>query len=116
MSLRNRLGFTSEPVYLIDGSAFVYRGFYAYPDLKRSDGFPTNAMFIVLRLLAKLLREEEPVYLGFILDGKGPTFRHELMAAYKAQRLRMPEDLALQIDPLLEGLEKMGIKTIVSNG
>jgi DNA polymerase-1 len=116
MSLKNRLGFTKEPVYLIDGSAFVYRGFYAYPDLKRSDGFPTNAMFIVLRLLAKLLREEEPVYLGFILDGKGPTFRHELMSAYKAQRLRMPEDLALQIDPLLEGLEKMGIKTVVSNG
>jgi DNA polymerase-1 len=116
MSLRNRLGFTKEPVYLIDGSAFVYRGFYAYPDLKRSDGFPTNAMFIVLRLLAKLLREEEPVYVGFILDGKGPTFRHEMMSAYKAQRLRMPENLAVQIDPLLEGLEKMGIATLVSSG
>ena len=116
MSLRNRLGFTKEPVYLVDGSAFVYRGFYAYPDLKRSDGFPTNAMFIVLRLLAKLIREEEPAYLGFILDGKGPTFRHEMMESYKAQRLRMPENLAMQIEPLLEGLEKMGVATIVSDG
>jgi DNA polymerase-1 len=116
MSLKNRLGFTKEPVYLIDGSAFVYRGFYAYPDLKRSDGFPTNAMFIVLRLLAKLLREENPAYLGFVLDGKGPTFRHAMMESYKAQRLRMPEDLAVQIEPLLEGLGKMGIATIVSHG
>ncbi|WP_462323732.1 DNA polymerase I [Desulfoplanes sp.] len=116
MSLRNRLGFTKEPVYLVDGSAFVYRGFYAYPDLKRSDGFPTNAMFIVLRLLAKLMREEEPVYLGFVLDGKGPTFRHEMMESYKAQRLRMPENLAVQIGPLLEGLGKMGVATIVSEG
>ncbi|GAU08856.1 DNA polymerase I [Desulfoplanes formicivorans] len=116
MSLKNRLGFTREPVYLIDGSAFVYRGFYAYPDLKRSDGFPTNAMFIVLRLLAKLLREEKPAYLGFVLDGKGPTFRHALMESYKAQRMRMPENLAVQIEPLLEGLGKMGIATIVSHG
>lgn len=116
MSLKERLGLTGDPLYLIDGSAFVYRGFYAYPDLKRADGFPTNAMFIVLRLLAKLLREEKPGYLGFILDGKGPTFRHKLMDSYKAQRLRMPEDLAMQLDPLKEGLKLMGIHVMVADG
>ena len=116
MSLKERLGLTGDPLYLVDGSAFVYRGFYAYPDLKRADGFPTNAMFIVLRLLAKLLREEQPGYLAFILDGKGPTFRHKLMDSYKAQRLRMPEDLAMQLDPLKEGLKLMGINVMVADG
>ncbi|PIE68816.1 MAG: DNA polymerase I [Deltaproteobacteria bacterium] len=116
MSLRNRLGFTKEPVYLIDGSAFIYRGFYAYPDLKRSDGFPTNAMLLVLRLVTKLMHEEQPAYLGFILDGKGPTFRHEMMESYKAQRMRMPENLAMQIDPLLKGLETLGITTLIADG
>ena len=116
MSLKERLGLTTDPLYLIDGSAFVYRGFYAYPDLKRSDGFPTNAMFIVLRLLAKLLREEKAAYLGFILDGKKPTFRHKLMDTYKAQRLRMPEDLAAQLEPLKEGLGLMGVTVMVADG
>ena len=116
MSLKERLGLTRNPLYLVDGSAFVYRGFYAYPDLKRADGFPTNAMFIVLRLLAKLLREEKAGYLAFILDGKGPTFRNKLLDRYKAQRLRMPEDLAMQLEPLNEGLRLMGIKVMVTDG
>ena len=97
MTLKERLGLTQEPVYLVDGSSFLYRGFYAYPDLKRSDGFPTNAIFIVLRILTRLLREERPEFLGFFLDGKGPNFRHELYPEYKANRPRMPEDLAAQI-------------------
>ncbi len=116
MTLKKKLALKSDPVFLIDGSSFMYRAFYAFPDLKRSDGFPTNAIFIVLRILFKLIREEKPRYAAFFIDGKGPTFRNEIYKEYKAQRPKMPEDLTVQIDPALEGVRLMGFKTFVSNG
>lgn len=116
MSIKERFPDGPEPLYLVDGTSFLYRGFYAYPDLQRSDGMPTNAIFIVLRILLRILREERPKYLGFIMDGKGPTFRHELFEPYKAQRPRMPEDMAVQIDPLREAVQLMGLHLLVSEG
>ncbi len=116
MPLTQRLPFTDAPVFLIDGTSFFYRAFYAYPDLKRSDGFPTNAIFIVLRLLLRLIREERPEYVGFFMDGPGPTFRHERFPAYKAQRLKAPEDLIKQINPLLHAIEMLGLTAVTSEG
>ncbi len=116
MPLKDTLHFKSEPLYLIDGSNFLYRGFYAFQDMSRSDGFPTNTLFYNLRLLLHLLREEKPKYLAFILDGKKPTFRHELYKAYKANRPRMPEPLAEQIAPLREAVELLGLSLTVTDG
>ncbi|MGE4505591.1 MAG: DNA polymerase I [Desulfovibrionaceae bacterium] len=116
MPLKEKTKLIGEPLYLVDGSSFLYRGFYAYPDLARSDGFPTNAIFIVLRILLRVLREERPRYLGFILDGKGPTFRNELYGEYKANRPRMPEPLAQQIEPLKEAVRLLGVPLTVSDG
>ena len=76
-----------EPLYLMDGSAFIYRGFYANQTMRRSDGFPTGALFIVARILLRILREERPRHFVFVLDGHGPTFRHELFPLYKAQQI-----------------------------
>ena len=84
MSIKQR--FDQEPIYLMDGSAFVYRGFYANQSMQRSDGFPTSALFIVARILMRILREEQPKHFAFVLDGHGPNFRHELFPLYKAQR------------------------------
>ena len=97
MSIKQR--FEREPIYLMDGSAFVYRGFYANQSMQRSDGFPTSALFIVARILMRILREEQPRHFAFVLDGHGPNFRHELFPLYKAQRSATPEDLIKQIDP-----------------
>lgn len=116
MSLRSRLGFTAEPLYLMDGSAFIFRSFYAYRNMTRSDGFPTNALFMVTRLVLKILREERPAYFGFIMDGRGPHFRHECFAAYKAQRPPAPEALIQQLEPLKELLGLLGVSVIVSEG
>ncbi len=116
MSLSEKLNFEKSPLYLIDGSAFFYRGFHAYPDLKRSDGFPTNALYIVLRVLLKVLKEEKPEYLVFMLDGKGKNFRHELFDKYKAQRPPMPDDLRVQVEPLKEAIRALGVPLIVSSG
>jgi DNA polymerase I len=116
MSLKERLSLATEPIYLVDGTAYVYRAFYAFPDLKRSDGFPTNALFIVLKLLIKLIREENPRYLGFFLDGRGPTFRNELYPQYKAQREATPEHLISQLEPIQRGVGLLGFKVEVSDG
>lgn len=116
MTLQTRLGMQSEPLFLIDGHAFIYRGFYAYPDFRRADGFPTSAMYIVLRLVMKILREEQPGHIVFVTDGRGPTFRHELFSEYKAHRPAMPETLAMQLAPLKEGLRYMGIPVVEAQG
>ncbi len=116
MSLKDRLNFDREPVYLIDGTALFYRAFYARTDLKRADGFPTNAINTTLRVLINMLRDEKPKYVGFLMDGKGPTFRNALYDQYKANRPPMPEPLAQQIDPVRRGVELLGFKLLVSDG
>ncbi|MDY7001381.1 MAG: DNA polymerase I [Thermodesulfobacteriota bacterium] len=116
MSLQERLGLSEDTLYLVDGHSFLYRAFYAYPDLARSDGFQTNALFIVLRLLLRLLKEEKPKHLAFLLDGKGPTFRHEIFPEYKAQRPAMPEALGKQIEPIKRAVELLGLKFLTLEG
>ena len=114
MSLRARLSLTPEPLYLMDGSAFVFRGFYAFQNMSRSDGFPTNALYIVARIMLKLLREERPNYFAFVLDGKGKNFRHERFPAYKAQRSSTPEPLVKQLEPILRFMGILGVPVLVS--
>lgn len=116
MSLKERLHFDKDPVYLIDGTALLYRAFYARADLSRSDGFPTNAINTVMRVLMNLLKEENPRHVGFLMDGKGPTFRNELYDKYKANRPSMPEPLVEQVEPVRRGVELLGIKLLVSEG
>jgi len=86
MSLKERLNLDKEPIYLIDGTALLYRAFYARADLSRSDGFPTNAINTVLRVLMNLLKDEQPRHVAFLMDGKGPTFRKDVYDDYKANR------------------------------
>ncbi|MEL7642248.1 MAG: DNA polymerase I [Solidesulfovibrio sp.] len=116
MTLAKRLGFATTPVFLIDGSAFFYRGYHAFRDIARSDGFPTSALFMVFRLLFKLVKEQTPDHLVFFLDGRGPSFRSNIYSDYKANRESMPEPLARQVEPLIEGLTLLGLPVIVPEG
>ena len=104
------------PLYLMDGTAFVYRGFYANQSMQRSDGFPTSALFIVARILLRLLREKTPSHFVFVLDGKGTNFRHELFPMYKAQRKSTPEELVRQLEPIRELVKALGLTLEVSEG
>ncbi len=116
MSLKKRLNCDKEPVYLIDGTALLYRAFYARTDLSRSDGFPTNAINTVLRVLINLIRDEQPQYVAFLMDGKGRTFRNDLFDQYKANRPPMPEPLAEQIEPVKKGVGLLGIQMHIADG
>ncbi|MBG0778274.1 MAG: DNA polymerase I [Desulfovibrionaceae bacterium] len=116
MPLTDRLGLSAPPVFLMDGTAFVFRSFYAYRDMTRSDGAPSNALYTVMRMLLKILREERPTHFVFFMDGKGPNFRHELYPEYKANRSATPEELVAQLAPIRQGVELLGVPVTVSEG
>ena len=116
MSLQERLHLEKSPVYLMDGSAFICRGFFSNRAMQRSDGFPTNALVVVFRILLRLLREEKPEYFAFVLDGKGQNFRHDIFPLYKANRDATPEDLIRQIEPIKRAVQALGLALEVSQG
>jgi len=84
-------------LFLIDGSSYIYRAFYAIRGLSTSKGFPSNAIFGFTSMLLKVLRDHKPDGVAVIFDAKGPTFRNTLYEAYKANRPTMPDDLTVQI-------------------
>jgi DNA polymerase-1 len=96
---------TDQPqrIYLVDGSSYIYRAYYAIRQLSNSKGMATNAIFGFTNMLLKVVREEHPDHLAVIFDARGPTFRKELYPEYKANRAVMPEDLRPQI-PVIKQL------------
>jgi len=86
-----------KTIYLIDGTAYIYRAYHAIRNLSNSKGFPTNAIFGFTRMLMKLIQDKNPEFIVMFFDAKGPTFRHELYTKYKANRPPMPQDLVDQL-------------------
>ncbi len=84
-------------LFLIDGSSYLYRAFYAIGHLSNSKGLPTNATYGFIQMLLKVLKEHQPDYLAVIFDSKAPTFRSDVYKEYKANRPAMPELLTPQI-------------------
>lgn len=104
-------------VYLVDGTAYVYRAFYAIrQELSTSGGLPTNAVFGFKNMLQKLIQQESPRYLGVAFDERGPTFRHEQDPNYKANRPPMPDDMEVQIPYIHRLVEAFNIPTIRLQG
>jgi DNA polymerase-1 len=108
----------TEPrvLYLIDISSYFYRAFHALPALSNSRGLPTNATYGVTTMLLKVLRERQPQHLALVFDAKGPTFRHELYADYKAHRPPMPEDLATQLPYIRKIVDALRLPSLVHEG
>jgi len=87
----------NNEIYLIDGSAYIYRAYHAITPLSTSQGLPTHAVYGFFNILRRILREKNPAYLAVAYDSRGPVFRHAMYDAYKANRATMPEDLQVQI-------------------
>src|SRR2546428_9077714 len=83
--------------YIVDGHSHLFRAYHAVGYLSTSKGVPSHAVLILSTMLWKLIREEQPEYLGIAWDPMGPTFRDALFAEYKATRAAMPDDLARQL-------------------
>ncbi len=101
---------------LVDGSSYLYRAFHALPPLTNSRGEPTGAVFGVLNMLQKLLKEESPQLIAVVVDAPGRTFRDELFEEYKATRQPMPDELRSQLQPLLECVQGMGLPLLRIEG
>lgn len=101
---------TKDPLLvLVDGSSYLYRAFHGLPPLTNRKGVPTGAVYGVVRMVRKLIEEEQPDKVAVIFDAKGKTFRHQLYKDYKANRPPMPDDLQVQVEPLHELIRALGI-------
>ena len=99
-------------LYLVDGSSYIYRAYHALPNLTNSAGEPTGALLGVANMLRRLLSEAESENIAVVFDTKGPTFRHEMYAQYKANRPPMPQDLSQQVEPIHEIVRLLGLPLI----
>ena len=101
---------------LVDGSSYLYRAYHALPDLRGPGGVPTGAIRGVVSMM-KLLREQYPAGHGAcVFDDKGKTFRDDWYPEYKANRTAMPDDLALQIEPIVEAVKLLGWPVLIVPG
>ena len=96
----------SDHFYLIDGSGYIFRAYYALPPLSRkSDGMPTGAVNGFCNMLFKLLEDskskenlQKPTHFAVIFDSARKNFRNEIYKDYKANRSDAPDDLIPQFD------------------
>ena len=105
-----------EPVYLIDGSAYIYRAYHAIAPLTNASGLPTHAIYGFVNILRRVIREKTPRYLAIAFDARGPNFRHDLYREYKAHRPAMPDDLACQLPYIKEIVTAYNIVSLEQAG
>jgi DNA polymerase-1 len=107
-------------LYLIDGSSQMYRAYHAPVRttdgglLRNAQGTPTNAVYIFVTMLRKLLNEHKPEHIAASFDLPGRTFRDDLVADYKANRTPMPDELAQQIPMVHAACEALGVPILTS--
>ena len=109
---------TDQPkrLYLIDGSSYIYRAYFAIRHLSNRKGFSTNAVYGFTNMLLKVIREEAPDHVAVVFDAKGPTFRKEIYPEYKANRAAMPDDLVPQIPVIKEIVRAFRLPAIEMQG
>ncbi|MGH9355748.1 MAG: DNA polymerase I [Terriglobia bacterium] len=103
---------------LFDTMSLVFRAFYApmQAPLISASGMPTQAVYIFVRTLRKLLREANPDYAAAAFDLPAPTFRDKLLQAYKANRQPFPEDLVAQLPYVRRFCHALGVPTVEREG
>ena len=103
-------------LFLIDGNNQMYRAYHAIPGLTGPDGRSTNAVYGFIAMLRKLISEQQPDLVAAAFDLKGPTFRNELSADYKATRRPMPDDLVEQVPWVHEACAALGVPIVTHLG
>jgi DNA polymerase I len=98
-----------NPVFIIDGSSFLYRAYYSIRPLSTQDGTPVNAVYGFCRMIKKLIDTYEPQYMALVWDSKGKTVRHELYENYKHARQAPPSDLIQQKEIIGEFAHMIGL-------
>lgn len=105
-----------KPIILVDGSSYLFRAFHAMPPLTNSQGMPTGAIKGVINMIRSLEQQYAGSEIFVVFDAKGPTFRHEQYAEYKANRPPMPDELRVQIAPIHAIIQAKGHPLICIEG
>ncbi len=103
-------------LFLVDVSSFIFRAFFAIRSLTNKKGEPTNAVYGVATMLAKLIETAQPKYLTIVYDSKEPSFRKEIYTEYKANRSEAPDDLIPQFDRIEDLIAKMALHSVRVSG
>ncbi len=110
----------TDHFYLVDGSGYIFRAYYALPPLSRkSDGLPTGAVSGFSNMLFKLLEdsrsdssENKPTHFAVIFDSARKNFRNEIYKDYKANRSDPPDDLAPQFNYIRKAVEAFNVPSV----
>ncbi len=110
----------TDHFYLIDGSGYIFRAYYALPPLSRkSDGLPTGAVSGFCSMLFKLLEDsksdenlQKPTHFAVIFDSARKTFRNEIYSDYKANRSEAPDDLAPQFEYIRKSVVAFNLPSV----
>ena len=110
----------TDHFYLVDGSGYIFRAYYALPPLSRkSDGLPTGAVSGFCSMLFKLLEDarsddskHKPTHFAVIFDSARKNFRNEIYSDYKANRAEAPDDLAPQFEYIRKSVEAFNLPSI----
>ena len=106
----------SAALILIDGSSYLFRAYHALPPLTNSKGLNTGAAKGVVGMVRRLVADYPGDQVVVVFDAKGPTFRNEIYAEYKANRPPMPEELREQIEPIHAMIRAMGLPLVCVSG
>ena len=110
----------TDHIYLIDGSGYIFRAYYALPPLSRkSDGLPTGAVSGFCSMLFKLLEDarsddskHKPTHFAVIFDSARKNFRNEIYSEYKANRAEAPDDLVPQFEYIRKSVKAFNLPSI----
>ena len=103
-------------IFVVDGSAYIYRAYHAVAPLTNKAGLHTHATLGFVNMIRRLIKDNSPAHLVVAFDSRGPVFRHEMYEAYKANRPSMPEDLAEQIPFIKQFVKAEGILLLEEQG
>jgi len=106
----------ARSLILVDGSSYLFRAYHALPALTNSKGLNTGAVKGVIGMIKKLIADYPDGEVVVVFDAKGPTFRNDMYADYKANRPPMPEELREQIEPIHEIIRAMGLPLLCVPG
>ncbi|MDF1748211.1 MAG: DNA polymerase I [Alphaproteobacteria bacterium] len=103
-------------LYLVDGSGYIFRAFFALPPMNRPDGTPTNAVFGVTSMLLNLIEQTDADYVAVIFDAKRINFRNDIYPDYKGHRPDAPEELIPQFPLIHEAVAALSLPAIQMEG
>ena len=109
----NTDGSQKPPLVLVDGSSYLFRAYFAMPELTTADGRHTGAVRGVISMIRKLAKDFPGSPIAVVFDAPGKTFRDDLYSEYKANRESMPDDLREQIEPIHQIIRAMGLPLLV---